>query len=111
MNGFLFEFGNKAIFLESKNVNLTKKDIRRVINTVCDYRDIPKEQRGKFLYNEDCIKDFRRRINKAELEKRTTDNGYQYYSIHGRYFTMNMPLEDFERDVIVRGDGYEKVSL
>lgn len=96
--GFLFNFGNRDIFLRSNKSNLTSKIVRDFINIACDLRNVGDAIREKALYDEATLKDFRSRITKAELEQVSDD----WYRISGRNFTFNFPKEDFDRDVIVR---------
>ena len=93
--GFWFDFGNKAIFLESDSVNVTDKLARKFINKVCDVRNVGDEIRQKALYDRATLKDFKRRIYKATVE----DKG-SYMSAYGKNWTMNFPYEDWYSEVI-----------
>lgn len=98
--GFLFEFGNHAIFYKHSGSNLTDNIVRAIINKVCDYRNVSDTIRETALQDRPTLDDFRRRISKATLTKVDTGKVI-YYSIKGKYFTMNFPEEDFAREVIV----------
>lgn len=101
MRGFYMTFSNKGIFLEDEGTNITDKIARKFINWVCDYKDIGEGIRKKALYDNATLKDFKKRINKADLIKCITENGYNYYSIKGNNFTVNYPVDDFKKDIIL----------
>ena len=101
MNGFYMTIGNKGIFYENTGINITDKVARKFINCICDYKNIGDAMRRKALYNAPTLKDFKKRICRAKVEERITDNGYRYYSIHGDNFTANYPVADFENDIIL----------
>ena len=93
--GFWFDFGNRAIFLQSNSVNITDNIARKFINAVCDVRNVGDKIRKSALYDEATLKDFKRRIYRATVE----DKG-SYMSAYGKNWTMNFPYEDWEREVI-----------
>ena len=99
--GFLFEIGNRAIFIKSEMSNLTDRIVRRFINEVCDLKGVGDSIRQSALYNETTLKDFRRRIEKATLEHIETP-AVEYYKISGKNFSLSFPVDDFEEQVIVR---------
>lgn len=98
--GFLFEVGNRAIFLKSNQTNLTTKLVRDIINAVCDLRNIDDTRRKAALYHQPTLDDFRKRISKAVLRHIETDKA-DYYTIQGKYFTLNFPSDDFKDEVVV----------
>ena len=95
-NGFLFEQGDRAFFLVTDSKNLTEKVIRKFINAVCDLRNIGDKIREASLYDKATLNDFRRRIDKAQLER--TPYGYK---ISGSSFTISYPEGDFEEEVTI----------
>ena len=99
-NGFLFEQGTKAFFLESDVSYLTDKIVRKFINAICDLNGVGDAIRNSALYNEATLKDFKKRISKAVLTKKDTGK-IVYYTISGNGFSLNFPEEDFNRDVII----------
>lgn len=99
-DGFLFEFRNKAIFLESDQRNVTDRIARKMINAVCDLKQVGDKIRQAALYDKATLSDFKRRIDRAYLEKKDTGKIIMY-TISGNGFTMSFPEEDFESDVIV----------
>lgn len=102
--GFLFEFGNRAIFIKSNITKVTDKVVRCVINCLCDIKNVSDSIRQGALYNQDTLRDFRRRIAKATLEHVETPS-VEYYRISGKDFTLNFPEDDFRRDVIIKEMG------
>lgn len=98
-SGFYMTIGNKGIFLESNKRNLTKKIVRDFINKVCDIKNVGDKIRQSALYDEATLKDFQRRITRANLEHRVTDK-VSFYSLYGDGFTENFPEDEFERSVI-----------
>ena len=101
VDGFLFESGKHALFLENSGSNLTDKIVRKFINKVCDIRGVGESIRSSALYNEATLKDFKRRISKATLQERVLNNGVHFFSISGSGFTLNFPEEEFDDAVIV----------
>lgn len=100
-NGFYMTFGNKGLFYENSGVNITDKVARAFINAICDYKGIGVALRKKSLYDAPTLKDFKKRIDKATIEKRVCDSGFVFYSIKGNNFTANYPVEDFENEIIM----------
>ena len=98
--GFLFEFGNHAVFYKHPGSNLTDNIVRAIINKVCDYRNVSDTIRETALQDRPTLDDFKRRISKATLTKNDTGK-VVYYTIKGKYFTLNFPEEDFIKEVIV----------
>lgn len=98
--GFLFEVGNRAIFLKSNQTYLTTKLIRDIINTVCDLRNIDDTRRKAALYHQPTLDDFRKRIAKVTLRHVETDE-VEYYSIQGKNFNLNFPADEFNERVVV----------
>lgn len=99
--GFVFEFKNYALFLESDSKNITDKIARSFINKVCDIRGVGDAIRKSALYDPTALKDFKHRIDRAELVTTLLSNGSKYYTIRGNQFSLNFPEEDFNREVIV----------
>ena len=99
-SGFLFEAGKKAYFYKSNLSNITDKIARKFINAVCDERGVGDKIRQSALYDSATLDDFKRRISNAVLEEHDTGK-IKYFTIRGKYFTLNFPEEDFEQDVIV----------
>ena len=99
-NGFFLEIGKQAIFLRSSGSNITDKILRKFVNAICDIKGISDSTRQKALYDKPTLDDLRRRIVKASLEE--IDNPtVHYFSIKGKYFTLNFPEQEFEDEVIV----------
>lgn len=99
--GFLFEFKNHALFYVSDAQNITDKIARTFINKVCDIRGVGDSIRNSALYDAAALKDFKRRIDKAELIETRLSNGKKFYIIRGNGFSLNFPEDDFNREVIV----------
>lgn len=95
-SGFFFTFKDKGIFLADNGQYLTDKIIRKFINAVCDIRSVGDKIRESALYDKATLADFRRRIDKAELEKKSWG-----YIIKGKNFSASYPQEDFEKDIII----------
>jgi len=102
-SGFYFVAGNRGIFLKSNMSNITDRIVRQFINAVCDMRGVGDKIRESALYSEATLKDFKRRIDRAELIHNDTGK-ITYWTIKGNNFQDNFPEEDFERDIIVIGE-------
>lgn len=100
-HGFVFEFKNYALFLESDSQNITDKIARSFINKVCDIKGVGDAIRKSALYDPAALKDFKHRIDRAELVEKSLSNGKKFYTISGDGFSMNFPEADFNREVIV----------
>lgn len=98
--GFFFEFKNRAIFLESDSANITDKIARKFINAVCDLRQVGDGIRNSAIYNEATLKDFKKRIDRATLERIDTGR-LVYYVIKGKGFTLSFPEDEFKETVIM----------
>lgn len=99
--GFLFEFKNYALFYVSDSQNITDKIARVFINKVCDIRGVGDSIRNSALYDAAALKDFKHRIDKAELVETRLGNGKKFYTIRGNGFSLNFPEEDFQNEVII----------
>ena len=92
--GFIFTWGDKMLFLESARKNINDEVARQVIFAVCNIRNTPAELMVNAMKDRNCLQDFKRRIDRARMEKVTTDGGYQYYKIEGKNFCGGYPLEE-----------------
>lgn len=100
--GFIFTMGTKCLFYETELTNITDKIARAFINKVCDIKNVGDGIRKSALYNVDCLKDFKKRIAPATLEKTTTQNlQIEFYRIQGKYFSMSLPKDEFIKDVVL----------
>ena len=98
--GFFFEFKNRAIFLVSDSANITDKIARKFINVVCDLRQVSDSIRNAALYDGATLKDFKKRIDRATLERINTGK-IVYYTIKGKGFTLCFPEDEFKETVIM----------
>lgn len=99
MNGFLMNIGNKDLFLISEKKNITDDIARAFINKICDIRNKPVELKERALNDKPTLNDFKRRIDKATLEHKKTQNGYEYDSVVSKNFMLSIPNE--EKDSLI----------
>lgn len=98
--GFYFVQGNRGIFLATDAQRKTDNIARAIIDAIAAARNIPAETIERAKQDAPTLKDIKRRTDAATLEERTTDSGYKYFSIKGKYFCCNFPPEDFSREII-----------
>lgn len=99
--GFYFTHGNRGIFLVTDAQRKTDSIARAIIDTIATVRIIPIETIERAKADAATLKDIKYRTTAATLEEITTENGYKYFSIKGKYFTANFPPEDFYKEIIV----------
>ena len=100
-DGFLLTAGNKEYFLVTSTKKKTEKVIKAIIDNVGKYRNCCPETIERAKQDKYTIDDFRRRIDLATLQEKTTPNGTRYYTIAGKNFSFNYPEADFTNDVVV----------
>ena len=94
-NGFLLNVGNRDLFYCTDKKNITKPILNAFIDKIGEIRNLSPELIDRCKNDEPTLKDLRYRINKVSLEKRDTGK-IQYYNISGKYFTINIPLNESE---------------
>jgi len=99
--GFIFTAGNKEYFLVSAAQKKTDNVIRAIIEAVGTTKNICRDTIERAKADKATLADFRRRIDAATLQEKTTGNGTRYYTISGKNFSFNYPEADFANDVIL----------
>lgn len=84
MRGFTFLFEGKTVFVETERERKTRSLARNILNRL-EKPDAP------------CAIDLvLRRVEKAECELKTLENGADWYSIKGKNFSEFGPIEDLQ---------------
>lgn len=84
MKGFTFQFEGKTVFIETERERKTRSLARNILNRL----EKPDAPSGIDLVL--------RRVQKAECELKTFENGVDWYFIKGKRFAESGPLEDLQ---------------
>ena len=102
IKGYYFTHGNKGIFIRSDAQKKTDKIARAIIDAVAKNNPkIAPETIERAKTDRATLDDFKKRTDAATLEERTTANGYKYFNISGKNFTVSYPPEDFKNEITV----------
>ena len=99
--GFYFVAGNKGIFLETDKQRKTDNIARAIIDEIAKIRKVAPETIERAKADAPTLADIKRRTESAILEEKTTQSGYKYFTISGKYFVANFPAEDFKKEIIL----------
>lgn len=103
-NGFVFNVGQKMIFIETSAKNKTDKLAYQIIDIIWEIRPfLSADTIERAKKDKPTLADIKRRTDRATLEKRVLQNGIIFYTIKGKNFTCSMPEKDFTNDVIMKG--------
>lgn len=95
MTGFVLTTGNKHLFYVSDGKNITSSIVEKFVDKIGELRNLTSEYIARCKADSYTMKDLKRRIDRATLEKVDTGK-IEYYKMSGKYFIHCIPLDEAE---------------
>lgn len=99
-NVVMVNAGNKDFVMETTNTRKTRALAKEFVVRLAKYRGLCDEWVARILADEETMRRVRYDMTFATEEKRTTDNGTEYYRYVGKGFNMSFNAGDYDEYII-----------
>lgn len=93
--GFTLNVGRKEFFYVTNRRNINDKVAEKFVDKLGEINNLPAEFIEKCKADSATMKDLKRRIMPATLEKRNTGK-IEYFNLRGKCFSISIPMEDLK---------------